>query len=144
MLPDRCPVCLSVCLSCLYVCVCLKRPMSIVARRPPPERRGHNSPQFSAHIYCGQTAGWIKMPLGREVGNSQATLCTVNPIIFIAILPNFLTLSSNRHYGRPMEYGQPIIFSSYGFFFLLFFLFPRLISAVADWMSAIPLHMVWP
>jgi len=22
------------------------------------------SPQFSAHIYCGQTAGWIKMPLG--------------------------------------------------------------------------------
>jgi len=21
--------------------------------------------QFSAHVYCGQTAGWIKMPLGR-------------------------------------------------------------------------------
>ena len=29
------------------------------------------------------------------------------------------------------------------FFFLLFF-FPRLISAVADWMSAILAHMVWP
>ena len=27
--------------------------------------------------------------------------------------------------------------------FLLYF-FPRLISAVADWMSAILLHMVWP
>jgi len=27
-------------------------------------------------------------------------------------------------------------------FFLLFF--PRLISAVADWMSTILLHMVWP
>jgi len=25
-------------------------------------------PQFSAHVCCGQTAGWIKMPLGREVG----------------------------------------------------------------------------
>ena len=25
-------------------------------------------PQFSAHVYCGQTAGWIKMPLGMEVG----------------------------------------------------------------------------
>jgi len=25
-------------------------------------------PQFSAHVYCGQTAGWIKMPLGTEVG----------------------------------------------------------------------------
>jgi len=29
------------------------------------------------------------------------------------------------------------------FFFLLFF-FPRLISAVADWMPAILPHMVWP
>jgi len=26
------------------------------------------SPQFSAHVYCGQTAAWIKMPLGMEVG----------------------------------------------------------------------------
>jgi len=25
------------------------------------------APQFSAHIYYGQTAGWIKMPLGTEV-----------------------------------------------------------------------------
>jgi len=23
---------------------------------------------FSAHVYCGQTAGWIKMPLGTNVG----------------------------------------------------------------------------
>jgi len=29
-------------------------------------------PQFSAHIYCGQTAGWIKMPLGTEVGLSPS------------------------------------------------------------------------
>ena len=27
-----------------------------------------NSPQFSVHVYCGQTAGWIKMPFGTEVG----------------------------------------------------------------------------
>ena len=25
-------------------------------------------PQFSAYICCGQMAGWIKMPRGREVG----------------------------------------------------------------------------
>ena len=25
-------------------------------------------PHFSAHVYCGQMAGWIKMPLGTEVG----------------------------------------------------------------------------
>jgi len=49
-------------------------------------RKGHSSPHrplFSAHVYCGngrpsqlllsscycrQTAGWIKMPLGMEVG----------------------------------------------------------------------------
>jgi len=26
------------------------------------------SPQFSAHVCCGQMARWIKMPLGMEVG----------------------------------------------------------------------------
>ena len=31
----------------------------------PNNRR---SPQFSAQVYCGQTAAWIKMPLGTEVG----------------------------------------------------------------------------
>jgi len=25
-------------------------------------------PYFSAHVYCGQTAAWIKMPLGMDVG----------------------------------------------------------------------------
>ena len=33
---------------------------------PPPEK-GH-SPQFSAHVCCGQTAGWIKLPLGTKAG----------------------------------------------------------------------------
>jgi len=32
-----------------------------------PSPKGH-SPQFSVPVCCGQTAGWIKMPLGREVG----------------------------------------------------------------------------
>ena len=35
---------------------------------PPPKRE--QSAQFSAHFYCGQTAGCIKMPLGMEVGLS--------------------------------------------------------------------------
>jgi len=25
-------------------------------------------PHFSAHVYYGQTAGWIRIPLGKEVG----------------------------------------------------------------------------
>jgi len=33
----------------------------------PSPKRG-TIPQFSAYIYCGQMVGWIKMPLGREVG----------------------------------------------------------------------------
>jgi len=34
---------------------------------------GH-SPQFSVHVYCGQTAGWIKMPLGTEIGLSPGDI----------------------------------------------------------------------
>jgi len=33
----------------------------------PTPPKGH-SPQFSAHICCGQMAGWIKMPLCMELG----------------------------------------------------------------------------
>ena len=33
----------------------------------PSAKKGQR-PQFSAHLYCGQTAGCIKMPLGMEVG----------------------------------------------------------------------------
>jgi len=36
---------------------------------PPPKKR-HSIPQFSAHVCCGQTAGWIRMPLGVKVGFS--------------------------------------------------------------------------
>jgi len=32
-----------------------------------PKKGGH-SPQFSSHVYCGQTAAWIKMLLGMEAG----------------------------------------------------------------------------
>jgi len=35
---------------------------------PAPPRKGAQQPQFSAHVYCGQTAGWIRIPLGTEVG----------------------------------------------------------------------------
>jgi len=35
-----------------------------------PQKGGRAPPQFSTHLYCGQTAGCIKMPLGTEVGLS--------------------------------------------------------------------------
>jgi len=36
----------------------------------PPPKKGAQLPlsQFLAHVCCGQTAGWIKMPLGMEIG----------------------------------------------------------------------------
>jgi len=34
----------------------------------PSRKKGEHSPQFSDHVYCGQTARWIKMPLDREIG----------------------------------------------------------------------------
>jgi len=38
-------------------------------RDPSPPKKGvAQHPHFSAHVCCGQTAGWIKMPLGTEVG----------------------------------------------------------------------------
>jgi len=91
MLSDRClsvnPV--SGCLSCLSVrikrrCIVAKRldglgchnwygdrsrprPHCVRWRPSSPAQKGHSS-QFSAHICCGKTAGWIKMPIGKEIG----------------------------------------------------------------------------
>jgi len=35
---------------------------------PSPQKEAKQPPQFSAHVCRGQTAGWIKMPLGMELG----------------------------------------------------------------------------
>jgi len=34
---------------------------------PLPQKEGR-APQFSAHVYCDQTVGWMRMALGMEVG----------------------------------------------------------------------------
>jgi len=47
------------------------QPMGLCVRWDPvplPKKGAEPPPQFSAHFYCGQTAGWIKMALGTEVG----------------------------------------------------------------------------
>jgi len=53
---------------------------------------------------------------------------------------SFVTLFSFSLWS-PYGIGRPYMFSCCGFFFLFF---PCLISAAADWMSAILTHMVWP
>jgi len=42
-------------------------PSHIVLDGDPPPKKEH-SPHFSAHVHCGQMAGWIKMPLGTRIG----------------------------------------------------------------------------
>jgi len=38
----------------------------------PVNKKGAEPPKYSAHVYCGQTAGWIKMVLGTEVDLSPS------------------------------------------------------------------------
>jgi len=40
---------------------------------PTPCPKGASPTQFSANVYCGQTAAWIKMPLGTS---AYATWCS--------------------------------------------------------------------
>ena len=40
----------------------------------PPKRGTAPPPEFSAHVCCGQTAGWINMPLGTEVDLSPGDI----------------------------------------------------------------------
>jgi len=44
------------------------QPRRLCVGDPAPLRKRNGARQFSAHVYCGQTAAWIKMPLGMEVG----------------------------------------------------------------------------
>jgi len=37
-----------------------------------PQQGGTAARHFSYHVYCGQTAAWVKMPLGMEVGLGPA------------------------------------------------------------------------
>ena len=40
----------------------------------PPQKKGTAPTQFLAHVYCGQTAGWIKMPLSTQVNLSAGDI----------------------------------------------------------------------
>ena len=37
---------------------------------PPPQKGAEPPSKFSAHVYCGQTAGWMKLVHGMDVGLS--------------------------------------------------------------------------
>jgi len=63
---------------------CRPQPRGLCVRwRPiPPVQKGSRvfpPHTFSAHVYCGQTAGWIKMPLGTQVGLSPGDSARWDP-----------------------------------------------------------------
>jgi len=40
----------------------------------PPQKGELSCRKFSAHVRCGQTAGWVKMPIGMQAGLSQSDI----------------------------------------------------------------------
>jgi len=44
-----------------------------------PSPKGSGAPRCSAHVYCGHSAGWIKMALGMEVGLSPGNCVRAQP-----------------------------------------------------------------
>ena len=81
---------------------------------------------LSGHIFATKTC--IDNRKTNSLNSNISSTCPHNIFFFLLWSP----------YGI----GQAIIFSCCSLFFLLFFI-PRLISAAADWMSAILPHMVW-
>jgi len=82
---------------------------------PAPLSKKGRSPPFSAHVYCGKTAAWIKMSLGTEVGLGKDDIVLhedpapiskkgVEPPIFGPFLlwPNgWMHQEATRYGGRP-------------------------------------------
>ena len=92
------------------------------------------------------------IPINRPCAAAmQPYVKLLRPLVMVALCNRadhyifilFLLLLSSSFFSSPYVIGQTIIFSSCFFFFLLLF-FPRLISAVGNWMFTILWHMVWP
>jgi len=63
-----------------------------------PPQIGGAAPKFTAHVYCDQTAGWIKMVLGMEIGLSPGNFVLDGDPAFSpkrgrSSLPNFRPIS---------------------------------------------------
>jgi len=74
---------------------------------------------------------------------------TLSPLHLVVNWPVFRICNNNHtcviglYLWPPYGIRQAIIFLTCDFFLSIFF-FPRLISAVGDWMSTILPHLVWP
>ena len=62
------------------------------------------SPQFAAHVYCGQTAAWIKMPLGTEVGLGLRAIVLDGDPAPPPLKVHSPQFSANIRYGQTAEW----------------------------------------
>jgi len=99
------------------------------------------SPILSALLH-GTRAAAVSQTLWRDTRNRITEVFAEAPPIFgwAAIT---LGIGPHSSLWSPYVIGRPYIFSSCFFFFFFLLFFPRLISAVGDWMSTILRHMVW-
>jgi len=81
----------------------------------PFPKRGAEPPKFSTHVYCGETAGWMKLVLGMEVG--------LSPGDFVFVLNGDRAPLSQKG-AEPLPNFRPI-------------------SIVAKRLDAPRCHMVW-
>ena len=91
--------------------------------------------EHDAELFCHQCHHRLFGPHVLKTASSTPTTA--------AALSMFVSGNIHSSLWSPYVIGKTIIFSSC-FFFLLLLSFPRLISVVGDWMSAILPHMVWP
>ena len=96
----------------------------------------HHAVKASATVACLN----CKLCLYRRLVR-VSRLCTLHSRLHLFL---GFSVTSSSCLWSPYGIGQTIIFLPCGFFFFLLSFFPLLISAVADWMSAILPHMVWP
>jgi len=101
------------------------------------------------HCCSGHVLHWIMSHSMSRTLQLRALWCLKSLTVLSCLLIMAALRSSCGHYifvlwflllslWSPYVIGRPYIFSSCFFFF-----FPRLISAVGDWMSTILGHMVW-
>ena len=64
-----------------------------------PQKRDRAPPQFLAHVYCGQTAGWIKTPLGTEVDRGPGHF----------VLDGFPAIGERGTAAPPLCWHMPIV-----------------------------------
>ena len=80
---------------------------------PPPPQRGTAVPYFSAHVYCGQTAGWIKMPLGKEVGLGPGDIVLDGEFLETQLPVPTERGTAASHFSANIYFGQTVAHLSY-------------------------------